>query len=307
MGVSRSILLAASTNKWLRNRAASYGFVRRTVSRFMPGEEFADAMQAAEALQSKNIGAVFTHLGENVNDASEAQQVTEQYLLALDELQQRGLQTEISIKLTQLGLDISPELCFANLKAILSKGPGTSTVWIDMESSRYVDPTLDIYRRALQQFPVTGICLQSYLFRSKDDVGKLLQLRPSIRLVKGAYNEPASAAFPKKSDVDENYFAIAAELLRAKKNNQMGRCTFGTHDLGMIRRITGLAAATAMAKTDVEVHMLYGIQRKEQERLATEGWRSIVLIAYGHYWYPWFVRRLAERPANAWFLLKNLV
>ena len=307
MGVSRSILLAASTNKWLRRRAASYGFVRRTVSRFMPGEEFADAMQAAEALQSKNIGAVFTHLGENVNDASEAQQVTEQYLLALDQLQQRGLQTEISVKLTQLGLDISAELCFANLKAILSKGPGTSTVWIDMESSRYVDPTLDIYRRALEQFPATGICLQSYLYRSKNDVGKLLQLRPSIRLVKGAYHEPASAAFPKKSDVDENYFAIASALLRAKKNNQMGRCTFGTHDLGMIRRITELAAATAMAKTDVEVHMLYGIQRKEQQRLASDGWRSIVLIAYGHYWYPWFVRRLAERPANAWFLLKNLV
>jgi len=305
MGVSRSILLAASTNKWLRNRAASFRFVRRTVSRFMPGEEFRDAMQAAETLQSKGIGAVFTHLGENVNDASEAQQVTEHYLLALKQMQQRGLNAEISVKLTQLGLDISPELCFANLVAILSKVPGTSTVWIDMESSRYVDPTLDIYRQALQQFPATGICLQSYLFRTKDDVGKLIPLRPSIRLVKGAYSEPASAAFPKKSDVDESYLEIASELLRAKKNKQVGRCTFGTHDLAMIRRITELAGSTAMPKKDVEIHMLYGIQRKEQERLAAEGWRSMVLIAYGHYWYPWFVRRLAERPANAWFLLKN--
>lgn len=306
MSISRSILLAASTNQWLRNRASRYGFVRRTVSRFMPGEEFVDAMQAAERLSDKKIGAVFTHLGENVNDAQEARRVTEHYLMNLEQMRQRNVYAEISVKLTQLGLDVSPELCYENLKTILGKVSQSSTVWIDMESNPYVDRTLDIYRRALQAFPETGICLQSYLLRTKDDVAKLLPLRPSIRLVKGAYREPAHIAFPKKSDVDENYFAIASEMLRAKRNNQLGRAAFGTHDLAMIHRITELAASASMAKTDVEVHMLYGIQRSEQERLAKDGWRSVVLIAYGNYWYPWFVRRLAERPANAWFLVKNL-
>ena len=306
MSIARSILLAASTNQWLRNRASRYGFVRRTVSRFMPGEEFTDAIQAAEILRKNKIGAVFTHLGENVNDAKEAQQVTEHYVSVVEQMRQRNLDAEISVKLTQLGLDLSPELCFENLKSILSQVPLSSTIWIDMESSPYVDRTLDIYRRAVELFPATGICLQAYLFRAKDDVANLLPLKPSIRLVKGAYREPANVAFSRKSDVDENYFAVAAEMLRAKEAGQLGRAAFGTHDLEMIRRITELAASTNMAKEDVEVHMLYGIQRNEQERLAEEGWRSVVLIAYGNYWYPWFVRRLAERPANAWFLAKNL-
>lgn len=306
MSIARSILLAASTNQWLRNRASRYGFVRRTVSRFMPGEEFTDAIQAAEILRKNKIRAVFTHLGENVNDAKEAQQVTEHYVSVVEQMRQRNLDAEISVKLTQLGLDLSPELCFENLKSILSQVPLSSTIWIDMESSPYVDRTLDIYRRAVELFPATGICLQAYLFRTKDDVANLLPLKPSIRLVKGAYREPANVAFPRKSDVDENYFVVAAEMLRAKEAGQLGRAAFGTHDLEMIRRITELSASTNMAKEDVEVHMLYGIQRNEQERLAEEGWRSVVLIAYGNYWYPWFVRRLAERPANAWFLAKNL-
>jgi proline dehydrogenase len=175
-----------------------------------------------------------------------------------------------------------------------------------MEASNYVDLTLEVYRRALQMFPNVGVCLQAYLHRTKEDLSKLMPLRPSIRLVKGAYNEPPEIAFPRKQDVDENYFALAAAMLGAKKENQCVRAAFGTHDLVLIRRLSELASTQGLAKADFEVQMLYGIQRAEQERLASEGCTSMVLVAYGTYWYPWFVRRLAERPANLWFMLRNV-
>jgi proline dehydrogenase len=307
MSVMRSMLLAASQNRWLRDRAAHYRFVRRTVSRFMPGETLDDAVGAAQILQAKKIGTVFTHLGENIKDRPEAQQVTDHYLEVLDRIRQKNLRTEISVKLTQLGLDLSPELCFENLKTIIARAPKDSIVWVDMEASNYVDATLDLYRRALGVYPNVGICLQSYLYRTKDDLAKLLPLRPSIRLVKGAYNEPPEIAFPRKVDVDESYFNLAKEMLLARKENRCVRPAFGTHDVTMIRRLSEYASKEGFSKADLEVQMLYGIQRAEQERLASEGCTSIVLVAYGTYWYPWFVRRLAERPANLWFMLRNVL
>jgi proline dehydrogenase len=306
MSAMRSILLAASQNRWLRDRAANYWFVRRTVSRFMPGEKLDDALGAAQILKDKKIGTVFTHLGENIKDRSEAQQVTDHYLEVLDRIQQTGLPTEISVKLTQLGLDLSPELCSENLKTILSRAPRDSIVWVDMEASNYVDVTLELYRRALGNYPNVGICLQAYLYRTKDDLAKLLPLRPSIRLVKGAYNEPPEIAYPRKVEVDESYFSLAKEMLLAKRENRCVRPAFGTHDVAMIRRLSEFASEEGFSKSDFEVQMLYGIQRAEQERLASEGYTSIVLVAYGNYWYPWFVRRLAERPANLWFMLRNV-
>jgi proline dehydrogenase len=302
----RSILLAASQNRWLRDRAARYWFVRRTVSRFMPGETLDDALGAAQTLSSKNIGAVFTHLGENIKDRAEAQQVTDHYVEVLERIRQKDLRTEISVKLTQLGLDLSPDVCFENLTAIIARAPEDSIVWVDMEASNYVDVTLDLYRRALGNYPNVGICLQAYLYRTKDDLAKLLPLRPSIRLVKGAYNEPPQIAFPNKADVDESYFSLAKEMLLAKKENRCVRPAFGTHDVAMIRRLSEHAAKEGFSKAEFEVQMLYGIQRAEQQRLANEGCTSIVLVAYGTYWYPWFVRRLAERPANLWFMLRNV-
>src|SRR6266704_747435 len=206
MTILRSVLLAASQNQWLRDRATHYSFVRSTVSRFMPGETLEDALGAAEALRNKRIGTVFTHLGENIKDGSEAQQVTEHYLEVLERIRERGLQAEISVKLTQLGLDLSPDLCFEHLNAVIGRAQKDSIVWVDMEASNYVDATLDLYRRALKTHPNVGICLQAYLHRTKDDLAKLLPLRPSIRLVKGAYNEPPEIAFPRKLDVDESYF-----------------------------------------------------------------------------------------------------
>lgn len=306
MALMRSMLLAASQNTWLRNNAVKLPFVRRSVSRFMPGETFDSALAAGQALLQKNIGTVFTHLGENVADRAEAQNVAAHYLEVLDRIRRANLPAEVSVKLTQLGLDLSPDLCFENLVRIVQREKPTSTVWVDMEASNYVDVTLDIYRRALKNNPNVGICLQAYLYRTKKDLADLLPLRPSIRLVKGAYKEPSNLAFAAKSDVDENYFALARELLGAHAVGNCPRAAFGTHDVPLIRRISAFVSQQGMPANELEFQMLYGIQRAEQERLGRQGCRSMVLIAYGTYWYPWFVRRLAERPANVWFLLRNV-
>jgi proline dehydrogenase len=306
MALMRSILLAASQNTWLRENAVNYPFVRRSVSRFMPGESLDAAMQAARGLEQKKIASVFTNLGENVKDRSEALQVTEHYIDVLHRIHDSGLQAEISVKLTQLGLDLSPDFCFENLDRLIAQERKGAIVWVDMEASSYVDATLDIYKRALGKYPNVGICLQAYLYRTQKDVEALLPLRPSIRLVKGAYKEPPEIAFPKKQDVDENYFTLGAAMMAAQSAGSCVRAAFGTHDVGLIRRLAGHAAQNGFPKNHFEVQMLYGIQREEQERLAREGYRSAVLVAYGTYWYPWFVRRLAERPANLWFMARNL-
>lgn len=306
MSVIRSILLAASQNVWLREHASRYQFVRRSVSRFMPGEEIEDAIRAAQTLEGKRIASVFTHLGENIRDENEAEEVTEHYLMVLGRIRASELRTEISVKLTQLGLDQSVDLCSKNVRRILQQEDPTKTVWIDMEASSYVDATLEVYRRALSEFPRTGICLQAYLFRTKKDLGALLPLKPSVRLVKGAYKESPEIAHPAKRDVDENYFSLGQDMLEAQRDGAMARAAFGTHDATMIRRLAEFAAKEGMPRQSLEIQMLYGIQRAEQERLAGDGYRSGVLVAYGHFWYPWFVRRLAERPANLWFLAKNV-
>jgi proline dehydrogenase len=306
MAFVRSLLLAASQNVWLREHAVKYPFVRRSVSRFMPGETLDAALEAARTLQQKSIGTVFTHLGENVADRTEARRVAEHYLEVLARVHELKLPAEVSVKLTQLGLDLSRDFCFENFERIIQQENGNSIVWVDMEASNYVDITLELYRRALKNFSNVGICLQAYLYRTKKDLADLLPLKPSIRLVKGAYKEPASIAFPKKSDVDENYFTLAEEMLRAKIAGQCPRAAFGTHDVPLIRRLSDYVRARGLPASDLEVQMLYGIQRAEQERLAREGSRSMVLVAYGSYWYPWFVRRLAERPANLWFMVRNV-
>lgn len=306
MALMRSMLLAASQNVWLREHAVNYPFVRKSVSRFMPGETLDAALGAAQTLLQKKIGTVFTHLGENVTDRSEARKVAEHYLEVLDRIHAMGLPTEVSVKLTQLGLDLSADFCFDNLEQVIRHESGKSIVWVDIEASNYVDATLEIYRRVLTKYPNAGLCLQSYLYRTKKDLADLLPLRPSIRLVKGAYKEPASIAYPKKQDVDDNYFALAQEMLRARAEGQCVRAAFGTHDVPLIRRLSEYVSQQGFAANEFEVQMLYGIQRAEQERLASAGHRSIVLVAYGSYWYPWFVRRLAERPANLWFMLRNV-
>lgn len=306
MSVMRSALLLASQNAWLRDHATKYRFVRGAVSRFMPGEDLGDALTAAQTLERKGLRTILTHLGENIADAAEARSVTEHYLEVLRQIRERKLGTEISVKPTQLGLDLSAELCFTNLKSLIARERPESIVWIDMEASQYVDATLELYRRALAFAPNVGICLQAYLHRTTQDFENLLPLRPSIRLVKGAYKEPPAIALPRKAEVDANYFALAQRMLAAKAEGQCPRIACGTHDVALIRRITDFAAGRGLAKSEVEIQMLFGIQRGEQERLANAGYRSGVLVSYGSYWYPWFVRRLAERPANLWFLVRNV-
>src|SRR5260370_2223051 len=178
---------------------------------------------------------------------------------------EKGRQGEISREVTQVGVDLSADVCFEHLNAIIEQAEKDSVVWVDMEASNYVDATLDLYFRALTAHPNVGICLQAYLYRTKDDLAKLLPLRPSIRLVKGAYNEPPEIAFPRKQEVDENYFELGKQMLRAKKENRCVRTAFGTHDVPLIRRLADCTSAEDFAKKEFEVQMLYGIQRAERK------------------------------------------
>jgi proline dehydrogenase len=307
MSVMRSVLLAISENRWMRETGPKLWFVKRAARRFMPGEAFADMLRAAGELAPSGIDTVFTRLGESVTDAAEATAVREHYLGALDEIRARGMRCEPSIKLTQLGLDIDKEQCFANLRALAERAHATGNyLWIDMEQASYVDVTLELTRRIRAEFPRVGVCLQAYLYRTMDDLKALIDLGIGVRVVKGAYKEPASVAMPKKADVDDNFFALAVVMLEALGRKNGFRPVFGTHDLGLITRIQGHAERAGLAARDVEVHMLYGIQRAGQGRLVKEGVNLRVLVAYGSYWFAWYVRRLAERPANVWFVVRSM-
>lgn len=306
-GMMRGALLWASRNKWLRERAARYKFVRRSVSRFMPGEQIEDALAAARSLEEQGLGTVLTHLGENVSTEAEAESVTRHYLKALEQVRAAGLHSELSVKLTHLGLDLGRDLCRAKVQKILQSAGEDSFLWIDMESSPYVDATLDLYRSLRRTHSNVGVCLQSYLYRTADDLASLLPLGPAIRLVKGAYLEPARVAFPRKEDVDRNFFALATKLLSQEARSAGVRTVIATHDLNLIHRVESLARSENLTAADFQFQMLYGIQRAEQLRLARDGWRSGVLISYGTLWFPWYMRRLAERPANVGFVVRNLL
>jgi len=307
MSVMRSVLLAVSENRWMRETGPKLWFVKRAARRFMPGEEFADMLRAADELAPSGILTVFTRLGESVTDAGEATAVREHYLDALTQLESRGMRSEPSIKLTQLGLDIDMEQCFTNLRALAERAHETGNyLWVDIEQSGYVDVTLELTRRVKAEFPRVGICLQAYLYRTMDDLKAMIDHGIGVRLVKGAYKEPASVAFPKKADVDEHFFKLAVVMLEGLARKNGFRPVFGTHDLSLVARIQAHAERAGLAASDVEVHMLYGIQRAAQGRLVKEGVKLRVLVAYGSYWFAWYVRRLAERPANVWFVVRSM-
>ena len=306
MAVMRDVLLAGSKSVWLRERATRYRFVRRAVSRFMPGETEEEALACARRLRDQSIGTVLTYLGENVTDPAEARRVTEHYLDVLGRIRALGLETELSVKLTQLGLDLGAELCYENLARIIQCARPGSVVWIDMEASNYTDITLDIFRRARSEYSNVGVCLQAYLYRTEKDLSSLIPLGAAVRLVKGAYKEPPDKAFPRKAQVDQNYFQLATKLLSHEARAAHVRAAIATHDLKLIRQIIAYAQSQNLARDSFEFQMLYGIQTREQLRLARDGWKSIVLISYGKFWFPWYMRRLAERPANVWFVLRNL-
>jgi len=305
MGLARNTLLWISENRKLRQALPKYRFIRKAVSRFMPGEELTDALRAAEQLRPQLINTVFTHLGENVTDESEARKDAQDYIDALRQIQQRGLDTHVSVKLTHLGLDLNEKACIDNVVAVVSEAKAVGNmVWIDMEQSQYVDRTLDIYKSVKKEFPNVGLCLQSYLYRTAKDLEGLLSYSPAIRFVKGAYKEPHSVAFKKKSDVDANFFRLTTTLMQHVKLGS--KVVVGTHDTKLIQAIQDKAAQIGLSKKEYELHLLYGIQANEQLRLAREGYSIRVLISFGSFWFPWYVRRLAERPANVWFVMRKM-
>jgi proline dehydrogenase len=307
MSMMRSALLAMSENRWMRERGPRLWFVRRAARKFMPGEAFDDMLRAADELRPLGIDAVFTRLGENVTDAAEASAVTRHYVEVIDAIASRGIVCEPSIKLTQLGLDLGKEAAYANLRALGERSDAAgSYLWIDMEQSSYVDVTLELTRRLKAEFPRVGVCLQAYLYRTAKDLQGLAAQGIGVRLVKGAYKEPPGLAYPKKADVDENFFKLSVAMLDGLGRKNGFRPVFGTHDVSLITRIRAHAERAGLAARDVEVHMLYGIQRGEQGRLVKEGAIVRVLIAYGAYWFPWYMRRLAERPANVWFVVRSM-
>ena len=303
----RKLLLWGSESVFLTEHVAHLAFVQRAVRRFMPGETSEAAFEEAVRLSASRITSVLALLGENVTEADEAADVARHYQAVLEEIADRELEAEISVKLTQLGIDIGPDVAAANLESILATAEeGGQFVWVDVESSGYVDRTLDLYRAARSRHMNTGICLQAYLYRTAADLAALLPIDPSIRLVKGAYAEPAEVAFPRKKDVDRNYVELAKTLLDEVRRGGV-RAAFATHDERLIRGIEEEAAERGIARGDLEFQMLYGIGTVQQKELAAEGYKVEVLISYGTAWFPWYMRRLAERPANLWFVMRKMV
>jgi proline dehydrogenase len=275
------------------------------VKRFMPGERLSDALDAAQQLASSRIGTIITRLGETLTGERDTDEVRTHYLEALGEVARRGLPTQVSIKPTQLGLDDSVEACVRQVSPIAAAANARGQMlWIDMEDSSYVDRTLDLYEQLKAQHEKVGLCLQSYLFRTPKDLERLLPIRPAIRLVKGAYAEPAEVAFPAKKDTDAQFVSLAERLLEAARSGDAFP-VFGTHDMTIVRHLVDRATATGVAAGAFEVHMLYGIRAAEQRALASQGHAVRCLISYGSNWFPWYMRRLAERPANVWFVVRS--
>jgi proline dehydrogenase len=303
----RKVLLAGSTNVWLRERATKYSFVRRSVSRFMPGEHLDDALRAAKEQQPLGINTILTRLGENVTRPEEAEEVTRHYLEVMDQVASSALDAHISVKPTQLGLDFDRALCERNLDRLIERAEQRNNfVWIDMESSPYVDPTIDLFKRTRRQSPRIGIAIQAYLYRTAKDIESLVPLGSAIRIVKGAYLESPDVAYPKKADVDENYYTSCVRLMAPDAQQAGTLLHIATHDVALADRLSAYISHDKVPKSAYEFAMLYGINRQQQLRLARDGRRLRVLISYGEYWFPWYMRRLAERPANVWFVAKNM-
>lgn len=301
----RRLLLWCAQNRWLSTHVPRWPFARRAVRRFLPGEGFEAALKAAADFREQGVGALFTLLGENITDLADAGRVVEHYETVL--AASRTVHAEISVKPTQLGLDIDEPACFANLERLAAAtARAKSFMWIDMESTAYTERTIDLYRRLRASHANVGLALQAYLHRTVADVSALLPLKPAIRLVKGAYSESPEVAFTRKKDVDENYLGLCSFMLPAVKSREL-RLVLGTHDTDLVAKVWRFAQALGIDRSRFEVAMLYGIRTDEQLRLAREGFAVRDLIAYGDAWYAWYLRRLAERPANVLFAARQLL
>jgi len=279
---------------------------RRFVRRFVAGERAEDALQVIAQLNAQGLLCAVTYLGENVATPADAAHAARAYVELLDEIERRSLSAVPSLKLTHLGLDLGEAVCRANLEAVLARGGASSTlVWIDMESSAYTDRTLDLYARVRPSFPNAACVVQAYLRRTAKDVERLIELGATVRLCKGAYREPPELAFPDKHEVDANYARLMDRLFAADAQARGVYVGFATHDERLIARARDTARAKGIARERFEIQMLYGIRSDLHARIAADGLRLRVLVPYGEDWYGYFMRRLAERPANLVFFLRH--
>jgi proline dehydrogenase len=302
--LTRSALIYLSRQEGLKEFAARFSFFKKLTHRFIAGENTDEAVAAIRELNAHGCTASFDHLNESVNSAGETEAEVAEYLNVLRLIDENGIKSNVSIKLTQFGLEIDPELAYRNARRIVEDAARRGNfVRIDMEGSNVTEVTLDIFRRLRSEFELNdvGIVVQSYLYRTLDDVRALLNIPARIRLCKGAYDEPAEVAYPDKKDVDQNYVRAMQLLLASGVYHGIA-----THDPKMIDATVDFAQREGVGKDAFEFQMLYGIRRDLQEQLARDGYGMRVYVPYGRHWYPYFMRRLAERPANIWFVMKNL-
>lgn len=303
--VARNALLYLSRQEGLKDFATRFSPFKKLTTRFVAGETIEEATEAIRELNAHGCTASFDHLNESVTSTAETDEEVREYQRVLARVDSTGIRSNVSIKLTQFGLGIDPELTYANARKVVADAAGRNNfVRVDMEGSDVTQITLDIFRRLRDEFSrdTVGIVVQSYLRRTEDDVRELLKIPARIRLCKGAYNEDSTVAFPDKKDVDENYVRVMRMLLSSGTYHGIA-----THDERMIEATIAYAQKEGIGKEAFEFQMLYGVRRDLQVQLARDGYNMRVYVPYGKTWYPYFMRRLAERPANVWFVMKNMI
>jgi proline dehydrogenase len=305
----RTVLLRLSRSEKARGAFAQYGFMQRASRRFVAGEKREDALYVVQELNHQGILATLDHLGENVASEAEARAAQEEYRAILDQIERTKISSHVSLKPTQMGMDRGFDLCYENVRAVVEYARRYGNfVRIDMEGSAYTDRTLQLYERLRDEgFENVGVVIQSYLYRSAPDIERLIEQGANVRLCKGAYQELPSIAFAHKRDVDSNYKKLVERMLSEQALQRRAYPALATHDEKLITWAKGLAREHKISLDKFEFQMLYGIRRDLQQQLVQEGYRVRVYVSYGTQWYPYFMRRLAERPANILFLLKNLI
>ncbi len=303
--LTRSALIYLSRQEGLKEFAARFGLFKKLTTRFIAGESIDQAVAAIREINAKGCSASFDHLNEGVQSVEGTEAEVCEYQDVLAKIDETGINSNVSIKLTQFGLEIDRELAYRNARRVVEEAVRRQNfVRVDMEGSNVTQATLDIFKRLRAEFGLNdvGIVVQSYLYRTMEDAKELLKIPARIRLCKGAYDEPAEVAYPEKKDVDDNYVRVMQVLLSSGVYHGIA-----THDPKMIDATIDYAQRQGIAKDAFEFQMLYGIRRDLQEQLARDGWGMRVYVPYGKHWYPYFMRRLAERPANIWFVLKNFL
>ena len=302
--ITRDALIWLSRKEGLKDFATSFGFFKKMTTRFVAGDNIDETIPYIRQINSENATASFDHLNESVASAAEAEKEVAEYLNILAKIDETKIRSNVSIKLTQFGLGLDPELAYNNARRVVVEAQRRGNfVRVDMEDSSVTQVTIDIFKRLRAEFGLNdvGIVLQSYLYRTLADAQELVKLPARIRICKGAYNEPPEVAFPDKKDVDANYVKVMQLLLSSGTYHGIA-----THDPKMIDATINFATREGIGKEKYEFQMLYGIRRDLQHQLARDGFNLRIYVPYGKHWYPYFMRRLAERPANIWFVLKNL-